>query len=121
MKNFLIVIIGIIAILAIYSVITGRITDSRISNQVEHWKSVLDAEIPIGTSKEKVEEWGKKRHISNSWELIPGKNFFNANVAQVPDAGIGFPCSQWNTIIEVYIGADGKSNKREVYSVGSCI
>jgi len=119
MKKVLITIIVIVITLCVFSVVTGHITNSRIQKRTTYWKSLIDAEIPTGTTKEKIEQWGKQRGLHLTW--IPDRNFFDANVEQVPESGIGFPCSEWNIIVDIYIGKDNASVKGEVSTVGSCV
>ena len=119
MKGTLIGILAIVILMLAFSEITGRITNSRIHKRVAYWKSLVDKELPPGSAKESVQQWGKDHHLNLIW--VSSKNLFDANVEQIPVVGIGFPCDEWNIIIEIYIGNDGKSVRREVYSVGSCI
>ena len=118
MKRILIGIVAIVVFMYIFSEVTGHITNSRIQKRITYWKSLIDTEVPIGTVREKVEQWGRQRHLGLGW--IDSKKFFDANVEQIPNVGIGVPCSAWNIIIDIYMGNDGRSIRREVHSVGSC-
>lgn len=109
----------IVACLGVLWSITSNITNNRVQKRLTYWRSLLDDELPAGTPKETVERWGRQRNLPLSW--ISDRNFFNANVEQVPDAGFGFPCAEWNVIIDIYVDAEGKTNKQDVHVVGSCI
>ena len=119
MKKILLGIVTIILFLGIVYTLTGQITHNRIQKRVAYWESLIDKEIPTGTRKENVEQWGQQQHLKLEW--IPSKNMLDANVEQLPDAGIGFPCSSWNIIVDIYIGNDGSSLRRKVHSIGNCI
>jgi hypothetical protein len=119
MKKILLGIVIIVVCLCIFSGITGHITNSRIQKRIAYWKTLISEEIPIGTTKERMEQWGKQRHLNLTW--IPSRNFFDTTVERVPDAGIGFPCSEWNIIIDIQMGNNGTSAKQKVHSVGSCV
>ena len=111
--------VAIIIFVSIYLEVTERITDSRIQERIAYWESLIDTEVPSGTRKETVEYWGKQRQLNLNW--IPDKNIFRAKVDQIPVAGIRFPCSEWNVIIDIYIGNNGKSLRREVRPFGICL
>lgn len=114
---FSVVIIGVC--LGIFSAITGQITHQRIQERKSYWTKLMETEIPIGSTSQEIEEWNKRHDLNMRW--VGGRDFYNGNVEQVPDAGIGFPCSQWNVIIDIHVGLDGKSTSQNVHSVGTCI
>jgi hypothetical protein len=116
----LIGILAMVALTLVFSEVTERITYNRIQKRIAYWESLVDKELPSGSSKERVEQWGRDHHLK-FFELIPSKNFFDANVEQIPAVGIGFPCSDWNIIVDIYMGNDAKSIGRKVHTVGSCI
>jgi hypothetical protein len=119
MKRILIIFVSIIAMIFIYSVITGWITNYRIQKREAYWKLVIDSEIPNGTTKERLIDWLKQRHLNSTW--ISGQNVFDENVEQISDAGIGFPCGSWDIIIDISLGDNNKTVGRRIHSVGACL
>ncbi len=126
-KLMLKIVLVVLASLLIIGGITRHITNNRIDKRVVYWESLIDSEMPAGSSIKLVKQWGKKRNISasiitgNKFQPPEAKQIFYSNVESIPDAGIGFPCSSWNIIIEIYFGQDEKYVGRRVHAVGSCI
>ncbi|WP_026223521.1 hypothetical protein [Methylosarcina fibrata] len=92
---------------------------TQLNERTKFWKSELAHNIPTGTPKEKALQWGKEHQVK--FAFLEKQNWLYANVERVPDSGIGFPCSEWNIILKVFLGADGKSVGNEVNAVGSCL
>jgi hypothetical protein len=59
MKRTLTGILAIVVLMLAFSEITGRITYSRIHKRVSYWESLVDKELPPGSAKESVQQWGK--------------------------------------------------------------
>jgi len=97
----------------------GNNENLKLDERVQHWKLVLDENVPLGTSKEAIDKWASENSIEFSENPTLMKLF--ANVEQVPDTGIGFPCSEWNIILEVQLDKNRLSKSNSISTVGSCI
>ena len=109
----------LIGSILIYTEITSVITQGRTVNRAYYWKTSINKELPLGSSEQAIKEWGLGRNLH--LEFSPNRNSYEANVEQVPVVGMSFPCSEWNIIVDIYVGMDGKSSKQDVHMVGSCI
>lgn len=87
--------------------------------RVAYWQAALSQGVPTGTAKDKAVEWGASHNVQ--FEYLVQQHWLYANVEQVKESGIPFPCSQWNIILKVTIDASGRSSKNEVTTVGSCL
>lgn len=92
---------------------------SQLQERVTFWQNTLAKEVPIGTSTERIKEWGVAHHIK--FDYLELQHWLYANVEAVPEKGIPFPCSEWNIILKISIDVTGHSTKNEVSTVGSCI
>jgi hypothetical protein len=73
--------------------------NSHARERAEFWKAELARDIPPGTAKDNAIQWGKDRNVK--FDFLEKQRMLYANVEHVPDSGIGFPCSDWNIILEV--------------------
>jgi hypothetical protein len=64
-------------------------------------------------------QWGKDRNVK--FDFLEEQRGLYANVEQVPDSGIGFPCSDWNIILKVSLDPNDCTSGSEVRTVGSCL
>ena len=101
--------------------ITRQMTFSRINERKAYWEAAIDSEIPTGTTKESIETWATSRHLKDRLVWEPDKSLLEVNVERVPNAGILFPCSDWNLIFNLYLGETGTLIRREVHVIGSCV
>jgi len=90
-----------------------------LTKRVTFWRDALSQGAPIGSTVEKVREWGTRYHVS--FQYLEQQHWLYANVEQVPEEGMPFPCSQWNIILKVTIDPTGHSTENEVSTVGTCL
>lgn len=106
----------IVIILAV--VLVGCVnSNNTLQQRAEFWRAELARELPIGTSQEKVKEWGAARNIK--FHYLEQQHVLQANVERIPDTGI--ICSEWNIILEIAINADGNTTNNKVSTVGACL
>lgn len=108
-----------LAILAIIALPACAGDNDALHERVAYWRSALSHGVPNGSSREKAMEWAASRSVK--FEYLEKQHWLYANVEQVPEAGIPFPCSQWNIILKVTLDGIGHSVSNEVSTVGSCI
>jgi hypothetical protein len=94
-------------------------TQPQLQERVHFWRDSLAKEVPIGTNKERIMEWGAAHHFK--FDYLEKQHWLYANVEAVPEKGIPFPCSQWNIILEISIDKTGHSTNNEVSTVGTCL
>lgn len=104
-------------VIATLSACTGD--NQALQKRVTYWSNALSQGIPIGSSKEVALEWGKNHNVK--FDYLEQQHWLYANVEQVPESGIPFPCSQWNIILKVSFDAMGHSVNNEVSKVGACL
>jgi len=92
---------------------------AQLRERVGYWQGALVKGVPNGTSREKVLEWGVAHKVK--FDYLEQQHWLYANVEQVKETGIPFPCSAWNIILKVTFDANGRSSNSEVSTVGSCI
>lgn len=90
-----------------------------LKDRAAYWREALSQGVPKGTSREKAMEWAAGHNVK--FEYLEQQHWLYANVEQVPESGIPFPCSQWNIILKVTIDTTGQSVKNEVSTVGTCL
>ncbi len=90
-----------------------------LAKRTDFWRRALDREVPVGTSAEVIERWGIAHRIQ--FDLLKEQHWLYANVEQVPESGVPFPCSQWNIIVQITLDATNHSTKNEVTNVGTCV
>jgi hypothetical protein len=112
--NILVTIGAIGAVWVAYNIKYSMQLDAR----VKFWEKEMADEIPVGSSAEKIQQWGKAKDL-RFFELIKSQNAFSTNVEVV--RGIGLICPDWNIIIRIEMGSDNRSEKQNVHTVGSCI
>lgn len=91
----------------------------RACERAEFWRAEIARDIPLGTTKEKAIQWGKDHNVK--FDFLEKQRWLYANVEQVSDSGIGFPCSDWNITLKVSLDANDRATGSEVSTVGSCL
>jgi len=90
-----------------------------LQDRVAYWRGAISQGVPNGSSREKAMEWAAGHNVK--FVYLEQQNWLYANVEQVPESGIPFPCSQWNIILKVAFDATGHSLNNEVSTVGTCL
>ena len=118
MKKILLVTV-LLALAAIFSAIFSKSGANNVPQQISYWRQKLTSEVPVGSPKDYVLLWAKNNSVD--FVLDVHRNTLFANVGRVPDTGIGFPCSEWNILIDLTLGRDNKVSTETVHSAGSCL
>lgn len=93
--------------------------DHALQDRAAYWRGALSQGVPTGSSKQKAMEWASGHNVRFTY--LNQKNWLYANVEQVPESGIPFPCSHWNIILKVAFDGTGHSLSNEVSTVGICL
>jgi hypothetical protein len=107
------------AILIAVALVACSTGNAKLQERVAFWRGALANGVPVGTGKEKIREWGETHHVK--FDLLGQQHVLYANVERIPEAGIPFPCSEWNIILKITIDSAGRSERSEVSTAGSCI
>lgn len=91
----------------------------QLKERVKFWQETLNKEVPVGTSKGRIIDWGTAHHVK--FDYLEQQQWLYANVEAIPERGIPFPCSQWNIILKISIDKAGNSTNNEVSTVGTCL
>ncbi|TKB45972.1 hypothetical protein [Thalassotalea mangrovi] len=113
MKCF--VILTIIILLSACSKNNNHLLDER----MQYWEITLESNVTKGTSRESIKQWALKNSIE-FFENPETKSLY-ANVETIADSGIGFPCSEWNIILEIQLDDNEVSIGHSISSVGTCV
>jgi len=89
-----------------------------VKGKIANWQTLLTSEIPIGSTKDQVIQWGEKRGIK--FTFLEQQQELYAIAEKIPDPS-GIICTEWNITIQIGIGANGISTNQKVGSVGACI
>lgn len=93
--------------------------DHNLQDRAAYWRVALTKGVPTGSSKDKAMEWATYHNVK--FKYLNQQNLLYANVEQVPESGIPFPCSHWNIILKVSFDGNGYSLNNEVSTVGTCL
>ena len=89
-----------------------------IKGRVGYWQSSLSSEVPVGSSKDQLILWGKKRGVEFTY--LEQQHALYAIAEKIPDPS-GIVCTQWNITLQVSLNANNVSTQQKVGSVGSCL
>jgi hypothetical protein len=89
-----------------------------VESRVSHWNALLSSEIPLGSKKNDVLIWGSNHDVS--FDYLEKQHILYAVSEKVKDPR-GFPCDEWNIIIQISLNKKDVSIKQTVEAVGTCI
>jgi hypothetical protein len=94
-----------------------RGVDLKLEEKTEAWKKIIELELPLGTEKSKILDWGKE----NNSEFISynDKTTLVAVLETIEDPGIA--CSHWTIMMSVEFNGENKSLKNTVTKSGTCL
>ena len=93
--------------------------EHNLQERAAYWRVLLSKGVPAGSSKDKAIEWAINHNVK--FKYLNQQNLLYANVEQVRESGISFPCSHWNIILKVAFDGNGYSLNNEVSTVGTCL
>jgi hypothetical protein len=84
-----------------------------------YWEGELARNAPVGSSKDAILTWAASRGVHFNDDHTQQRLY--ANVEQIPEPGIPFPCSEWNIIVQISMDSNNRSTSNNVSQVGSCL
>jgi len=85
-----------------------------------HWQSIIDKEIPIGSTRQAIEAWGKSRGLTfgDTAKVSDMPLTLFAEVERVPADGV--VCKEWQFNVMITLSREGRSTEQHVSGAGTC-
>jgi len=94
--------------------------DDRLRSENAYWTSTLDREVSIGELKTDAQAWVQLQVPAGRANFDPVERKFIGVVDNIHEP-IGYPCSDWDLVVEITIGTDDRVTARRVTTSGACI
>jgi hypothetical protein len=85
-----------------------------------HWQQIIDNEIPVGSTRQDIEAWGKARGLTfeDTAKLKDMPLTLFAEVERAPADGV--TCKHWQFNAMITLGPEGKSTNQHISAAGTC-
>ena len=85
-----------------------------------HWQSIIDKEIPIGSTRQAIEAWGKSRGLTfqDTAKVSDMPLTLFAEVERAPADGV--VCKEWQFNVMITLSPEGRSRQQHVSGAGTC-
>jgi hypothetical protein len=120
--------LGLVIALAVYLVHDHDLqaqVHARIDQRTAYWTATVNAEVPLGASKDQATQWLRRRIPDyQPTPPEPGDEHALTAIADViPEQGSGrLVCNEWLVLIDLDLGPDDRVISRRVHAVaGTCL